>query len=95
MKSAVEECYGVGSVSLVSMAFRWLNHHSAMSQDFGDEGGREEERRRKEEEEGGKRRRRKGGGGGGRVGGGMKIVQFKAFMFTKLLKNYHMSSVGL
>ena len=39
MISALEECYGVGSVSLLSAAFRWLNHHSAMSPEYGGEGG--------------------------------------------------------
>ena len=31
VKRALDECYGVDKVSLVSAAFRWLNHHSKIS----------------------------------------------------------------
>ena len=30
VRSALDEAYGAGKVSLVSAAFRWLNHHSQM-----------------------------------------------------------------
>ena len=60
----MEECYGEENVSLVSVAFRWLNHHSAMTPECGgEEGGK-----RKEGREGGKKGGRKGGRGGGREG---------------------------
>ena len=32
--SALDEAYGAGKVSLVSAAFRWLNHHSQMKPEF-------------------------------------------------------------
>ena len=37
VQSALGESYGVDQVSLVSAAFRWLNHHSLMSPDTGGE----------------------------------------------------------
>ena len=30
VRSALDEAYGAGKVTLVSAAFRWLNHHSQM-----------------------------------------------------------------
>ena len=30
VRSALDEAYGAGKVSLVSAAFRWLQHHSQM-----------------------------------------------------------------
>ncbi len=30
VRRALDESYGPGTVSLVSAAFRWLNHHSSM-----------------------------------------------------------------
>lgn len=35
VRSALDECYGVEKVNLVSAAFRWLNHHSIMTPDHG------------------------------------------------------------
>ena len=37
VKRTLDECYGVDKVSLVSAAFRWLNHHSKMSPDHNGE----------------------------------------------------------
>ena len=34
---ALDESYGVGGVSLVSAAYRWLNHHSQLSPEHGGE----------------------------------------------------------
>ena len=31
MRKALDESYGADKVSLVSAAFRWLNHHSQLS----------------------------------------------------------------
>ena len=35
--SALDEAYGAGKVSLVSAAFRWLNHHSQMKPEYNGE----------------------------------------------------------
>ncbi len=37
MRGALDECYGVGVVSLVRAAFRWLNHHSQLRPEHGGE----------------------------------------------------------
>ena len=39
VRSALDEAYGAGKVSLVSAAFRWLNHHSQMKPKHNGEGG--------------------------------------------------------
>jgi aflatoxin B1 aldehyde reductase len=36
IRKALDDSYGVNKVSLVSAAFRWLNHHSLLSPDHGD-----------------------------------------------------------
>ncbi|XP_064391547.1 aflatoxin B1 aldehyde reductase member 2-like isoform X2 [Halichondria panicea] len=36
VRGALDECYGVGVVSLVRAAFRWLNHHSQLRPEHGD-----------------------------------------------------------
>ncbi|XP_064392611.1 aflatoxin B1 aldehyde reductase member 2-like isoform X2 [Halichondria panicea] len=36
VRGALDECYGVGVVSLVRAAFRWLNHHSAINAKYND-----------------------------------------------------------
>ena len=36
--SALDEVYGAGKVSLVSAAFRWLQHHSQMKPECSGEG---------------------------------------------------------
>ena len=38
VRSALDEAYGAGKVSLVSAAFRWLNHHSQMKPEHKGEG---------------------------------------------------------
>ena len=38
VRSALDEAYGAGKVSLVSAAFRWLNHHSQMKPKHNGEG---------------------------------------------------------
>ena len=35
VRGALDESYGVGKVSLVSAAYRWLNHHSQLSPEHG------------------------------------------------------------
>ena len=35
IRKALDDSYGVNKVSLVSAAFRWLNHHSLLSPDHG------------------------------------------------------------
>ncbi len=37
VRGALDECYGVGVVSLVRAAFRWLNHHSKLNPEHGGE----------------------------------------------------------
>jgi len=37
VRSALDEVYGAGKVSLVSAAFRWLTHHSQMKPEFNGE----------------------------------------------------------
>ena len=37
VKRALDECYGVDQVSLVSATFRWINHHSKISPDHNGE----------------------------------------------------------
>ena len=38
VRSALDEAYGAGKVSLVSAAFRWLQHHSQMKTECNGEG---------------------------------------------------------
>ena len=38
VRSALDEAYGAGKVSLVSAAFRWLQHHSQMKPECNGEG---------------------------------------------------------
>ena len=38
VRSALDEAYGAGKVSLVSAAFRWLHHHSQMKPKHNGEG---------------------------------------------------------
>ena len=38
VRSALDEAYGAGKVTLVSAAFRWLNHHSQMKPKHNGEG---------------------------------------------------------
>ena len=37
VQKALEKSYGADQVSLVSAAFRWLNHHSLMAPEYGGE----------------------------------------------------------
>jgi len=37
VRSALDEVYAAGEVSLVSAAFRWLNRHSQMKPEFNSE----------------------------------------------------------
>ena len=34
VRQALDDVYGVGKVTMVSAAFRWLNHHSFMKQQY-------------------------------------------------------------
>ena len=38
VRSALDEAYGAGKVSLISAAFRWLQHHSQMKPECNGEG---------------------------------------------------------
>ena len=38
VRSALDEAYGAGKVSMVSAAFRWLHHHSQMKPECNGEG---------------------------------------------------------
>ena len=38
VRSALDEAYGAGKVSMVSAAFRWLHHHSQMKPESNGEG---------------------------------------------------------
>ena len=37
VRSALDEAFGAGKVSLISAAFRWLNHHSQMKPEYNGE----------------------------------------------------------
>ena len=37
VRKALDEAYGAGKVSMVSAAFRWMNHHSVMKPEYGGE----------------------------------------------------------
>ena len=37
VRKALDEVYGPGKVSMVSAAFRWLNHHSSMKPSYNGE----------------------------------------------------------